>query len=358
MHSSRKLALLEKMKAHQINHMVISDPSNIFYFTGKWFHPGERLITLLLSMEGNHGIMINELFPAPEDLGINKIWYRDGEDAIGILGEFFAEDQTVGIDKNWTAGFLLALMEKKPQCRYVNGSPLIDQVRMSKAPEEITLMKEASRLNDLAMEQVVKNLSQDRSEIAMTELLMEYYKALDTEGPSFSPIVAYGPNGADPHHGPDNSLLKEGDSIIIDIGCRKDSYCSDMTRTVFYRSVSPKAKEIYHIVKEANERAIAAVKPGAAFADVDQAARGYIEEKGYGQYFTHRTGHSIGIDVHEYGDVSSVNQEKLIPGMIFSIEPGIYLPGELGVRIEDLVLVTKDGCEVLNHFTKDLIVVK
>jgi len=131
-----------------------------------------------------------------------------------------------------------------------------------------------------------------------------------------------------------------------------------MTRTVFYKSVSDKAREIYEIVKEANLRAISSVKPGVRFCDIDAAAREYIEEKGYGKYFTHRTGHSIGIEVHDFGDVSSINEDTVAPGMVFSIEPGIYLEGQVGVRIEDLVLVTEQGCEVLNKFSKDLIIIE
>ena len=128
-----------------------------------------------------------------------------------------------------------------------------------------------------------------------------------------------------------------------------------MTRTIFLGKASPKAREIYEIVKEANRRGIEAVRPGARFCDVDKAARDYIEQQGYRAAFTHRTGHCIGVEVHEYGDVSAANQEVLKPGMIFSVEPGIYVPGVAGVRIEDLVLVTEDGHEVLNHFTRDLI---
>ncbi len=131
-----------------------------------------------------------------------------------------------------------------------------------------------------------------------------------------------------------------------------------MTRTVFIGEVSERQKEIYNIVLEANLRGIAAAKPGNKMKDVDLAARNYIEEKGYGQYFTHRTGHSIGLEDHEAGDVSSVNEEIIEVGQCFSVEPGIYLPDEgIGVRIEDLVLITEDGCEVLNKYTKDIIVV-
>ena len=147
-------------------------------------------------------------------------------------------------------------------------------------------------------------------------------------------------------------------SLTANIGGFKDNYASDMTRTVFIGEVSDRAKEIYDIVVEANRRGIEAAKPGNRMCDVDLAARNYIEEKGYGKYFTHRTGHSIGLEDHEFGDVSSVNEDIIQVGQCFSVEPGIYLPDEgIGVRIEDLVIITEDGCEVLNHFTKDLIVV-
>ena len=131
-----------------------------------------------------------------------------------------------------------------------------------------------------------------------------------------------------------------------------------MTRTVFYRQVTPLGRKIYETVLEANRRAIATVKPGVRFCDIDAAARQVIASAGYGANFTHRTGHSIGLETHDFGDVSAVNTEMVQPGMIFSIEPGIYLPGQLGVRIEDLVLVTADGCEVLNAYSKELTIVE
>ena len=141
------------------------------------------------------------------------------------------------------------------------------------------------------------------------------------------------------------------------MGGIKDNYCSDMTRTVFWKQPSPKAREVFETVLEAQKRACALVKPGVRFCDIDAACRDYITEKGYGEFFTHRTGHHIGLECHEYGDISSINETKCEPGMIFSIEPGIYLPGELGVRIEDLVLVTEDGCEILNKLNKELVVI-
>ena len=144
---------------------------------------------------------------------------------------------------------------------------------------------------------------------------------------------------------------------IVDIGGKYNSYCSDMTRTVFIgKEPSKEHADIYNIVKSANEKAISIIKEGVKFSDIDNAARNIIKDAGYGEYFTHRTGHSIGIEVHDFGDVSAVNHEEVKAGMIFSVEPGIYLKDNIGVRIEDLVLVTKDGCEVLNSVTKEIVV--
>ncbi|HBG67376.1 MAG TPA: peptidase M24 family protein, partial [Kandleria vitulina] len=165
-------------------------------------------------------------------------------------------------------------------------------------------------------------------------------------------------NGADPHHVGDDSRLKEGDSIIVDMGCIYNGYCSDMTRTFFYKSVSEKQKDVYNLVLKAQLAAEAAIKPGLKLSDIDKVARDIISEAGYGEEFNHRLGHFIGRLTHEAGDVSSANDAIIKPGMIFSIEPGVYLPGEFGVRIEDLVLVTEDGCKVLNHYPKELMILE
>ena len=141
------------------------------------------------------------------------------------------------------------------------------------------------------------------------------------------------------------------------MGCKYKGYCSDMTRTVFYQEVSDEARNVYELVKAANEAAEAIIRPGVKLCDIDKTARDLITEAGYGKEFNHRLGHFIGKDVHEYGDVSINFDLEVEEGMIFSIEPGIYLPGKFGVRIEDLVMVTKDGCKVLNSYPKDLKVI-
>lgn len=358
MNNTRVSKVLDMMKEQAVEQMLVSDPAAIFYLTGKWIHPGERLLALYLNTNGKHRLFINELFPVYEDLGVEKVWFNDTQDGVAIIADYVEHDKTMGVDKNWPAKFLLRLMELRGGSSFVNGSMILDRVRMCKDEDEKNFMREASRLNDKAVERMIKEVASQHTEKKMTQILADVYEELGTQGFSFSPIIGYGANAADPHHESDESVLKEGDSVIIDIGCVKDSYCSDMTRTVFYKQVSEKAREVYETVREANEKAIAMVKPGVRFCDVDLAARNHIESKGYGKYFTHRTGHSIGIEVHDFGDVSSINTDVLHPGMIFSIEPGIYIPGEVGVRIEDLVLVTENGCEVLNKFPKDLIIVE
>ena len=157
---------------------------------------------------------------------------------------------------------------------------------------------------------------------------------------------------------PDGTVLKAGDVVLFDVGCRQEEYCSDMTRTFFWGEPTPKQREVYELVRRANEAGRAAVRPGARFCDIDKAARDVIAQAGYGEYFTHRLGHQIGLDVHEPGDVSSVHDEEVQVGMCFSIEPGIYLPGEFGVRIEDLVCVTEDGCRVMNSYSRELTVLE
>lgn len=350
--------VLTSMKEHEVPQMIISDPVAIFYLTGKWIFPGERLLALYLNVNGNHKFMINKLFPQEQDLGVEIIYYDDIEDGVEILSRYVEKDKVMGIDKTWPAKFLIRLQELGGGSKYVNGSPIIDYIRMVKDEKEQELMRISSRINDEVMEKLIPYVAKGMTEKELNAKVKELYAEAGCEGISFDPITAYAKGAADPHHVTDDSKGKHGDCVILDIGGMKDNYASDMTRTVFIGEVSPRQKEIYDIVVEANRRGIEAAKPGNRMCDVDLAARNYIEEKGFGQYFTHRTGHSIGLEDHEFGDVSSVNTDIIKVGQCFSVEPGIYIAEEgIGVRIEDLVLITEDGCEVLNHFTKDLIVV-
>ncbi len=350
-------AVLEQMKKNNINEMLVSDRYAIFYLTGKMIHPGERLLALYLNINGNHKLFINELFPVTEDLGVEMVWFNDTQNSVEVVANNIEKSSIIGIDKNWPARFVLALMDLCPNSKFINSSYIIDKLRSSKDDEERDLMRAASALNDKAMGKLKCLIDDELTEKQLAGRLATIYEEIGADGFSFSPIIGFGPTGSDPHGTPGNRKVNVGDAIILDIGCVKDHYCSDMTRTVFYKEVPEKAKEVFEIVLEANKRAISLVKPGVRFCDIDAAARDYITEKGYGKYFTHRTGHSIGLECHDMGDVSSVNTDCVEEGMIFSVEPGIYLPDEFGVRIEDLVLVTADGHEVLNKHDKELCIV-
>ncbi len=355
MNESRLATLQRFMTEHKTTQVLVTDPAAIFYLTGHWFSPGERLIALIVPASGQPLLLNNELFPLPGDLTMPVEWYQDTDDITARLSGLL-QGKTIAVDKTLPARFLLPLLQKEPKRRFILASPMVDGARLRKDEAEQDRMRRASRLNDEAMTRLLETVTPGCSETELAARLTGIYQELGADGVSFPPIIAFGPNGADPHHESDGSRLKSGDTIILDIGCRKDDYCSDMTRTVFFQKVSEGGRRVYDIVRQANLKAIAAVSPGARFSDVDRAARDHIAALGYGPYFTHRTGHGIGIEIHEPEDVSGVNDHLLEPGMIFSIEPGIYLPGKLGIRIEDLVLVTETGCEVLNSVSKDLLV--
>ena len=349
--------ILSAMKAAGVPQLLISDPAVIYYLAGVSIQPGERMLVLVLRADGAHRFFINDLFHQTRDLGAPITYYNDTQDGVALVARTLVPEETVAVDKNWPARFLLRLQELHSG-RCVNSSSIVDGVRAIKTADEQEKMRVASRLNDQVMDRIIHALPEDHTETELADLLLQYYLDAGCSGYSFEPITAFAGNAADPHHVTDGSRGKRGDCVVLDIGGRKDDYCSDMTRTVFLGEVSDRQREIYEIVKEANLRGIAAAKPGARMCDVDRAARDYITEKGFGRYFTHRTGHSIGLEVHEAGDVSAVNEAVIRPGQCFSVEPGIYIPEEgIGVRIEDLVLITENGCEVLNHYPKDLTIV-
>lgn len=357
MNTEKLNKILLAMNQVGIPQLLISDPAVIYYLTGVSIQPGERMLVLVLRADGQNRFFINDLFRQTRDLGAPITYYNDTQDGVALVARALIPGEAVAVDKNWPARFLLRLQELHTG-KCVNSSSIVDGVRATKTPEEQEKMRIASRLNDQVMDRIIHALPEDHTETELADLLLQYYLDAGCSGYSFEPITAFAGNAADPHHVTDGSRGKRGDCVVLDIGGRKDDYCSDMTRTVFLGEVSNRQREIYEIVKEANLRGIAAARPGARMCDVDKAARDYIAEKGFGKYFTHRTGHSIGLEVHEAGDVSAVNEAVIRPGQCFSVEPGIYIPEEgIGVRIEDLVLITEDGCEVLNHYPKDLTVV-
>lgn len=349
-HQARLARVRRKMEEAGIGQLLITDHLSIYYLTGIDVVPMERFWALLVKAAGGEVLFANQLFALGET-GLPTVTMTDTDDVAAVVAPHIVPG-VMGVDKNMAARFLLPIMAACGETRAVLGSDCVDSVRARKDEAEKALMRRASEINDLCMEKLAAYIHDGVTERQCADYLVRCYGECGCEGVSFEPIVSFGPNAADPHHAPDDTVVREGDCIVIDIGCKKDHYCSDMTRTYFWKKADPKYAAIHDLVREACERAQALVRPGVPLCDVDAAARGHIAAAGYGTYFTHRLGHFIGMEDHEQGDVSAANAAPAQAGMVFSIEPGVYLPGEFGVRIEDLVIVTEDGCESLNHVDK------
>ena len=352
-HDKRIAQVCDRMKQAGVSQFLITDHLSIYYLTGIDVLPFERFWALLVRTDDQPILFANKLF-ALEDTGSFKtILHIDTDDIAAMVAPFITAGD-LGVDKKMPARFLLPILSACGETRAILGSDWVDKVRARKDEKEKQLMRRASEINDCCMEKLAAFIHDGVTEKECATYLEQCYLEYGCEGVSFDPIISFGANAADPHHLPDHTVIKEGDCIVIDIGCKKDFYRSDMTRTFFWKKADPKYVALYNLVLEANERAEASVRAGVPLCEIDAAARDHIAAAGYGEYFTHRLGHFIGLEGHEQGDVSSVNQEPAAVDMVFSIEPGVYLPREFGVRIEDLVIVTEDGCEILNHLDKHL----
>jgi len=229
-------------------------------------------------------------------------------------------------------------------------------IRAVKDEEEIEILKKAEAITDDAFTYLLEKVRPGMTELNVVALLYKFFLDNGATGFSFNPIVASGENSSLPHAIAGDRVIRDGDFVTFDIGCRYKGYCSDFTRTIGIGTVDPQLKKIYNIVLEANMRAIEAIAPGVSGKAVDAVARDYITDNGFGPNFGHSAGHGVGLQIHESPRLSTLSKDILQPGMVVTVEPGIYLPGKGGVRIEDVVLVTKDGYELLSHSAKDLII--
>ncbi|MBQ9197940.1 MAG: aminopeptidase P family protein [Clostridia bacterium] len=353
MEKERIARVVKRMKEMGLDQTLISAPSSLFYLTGKWIFPGERMVALYINDLGEATLFANRLFALSGSIDIPLVEYDDTEDCIAILAERLMPGE-IGIDKDWPSRFTIRLMEARDDLTPKIGSPCIDQTRLYKDARELDLMRESSLKNDSSILNTIRQIRPGMTEVQLADIYLRESSIQGSTGPSFEPLICFGANCAEPHHVTDQTPLKTGDSIIIDVGLTWRNYCSDMTRTVFLGKATDEQKRVYDIVCAANAAGRAAVHPGIPMKEIDRAARKVIEDAGYGKYFIHRTGHGIGLEVHEFPDVSASSEAIAMPGMCFSVEPGIYLPGRFGVRVEDLVAVTEDGCETLNHAPREL----
>ena len=346
MNTSRIEKVIQNMHARGLKQLIVTSPANVFYLTGVWCEPFERMLALHVKDDGTLKLYANRMFALNGLTDVPMVEYEDTDDCISILAPDIMPGK-VGIDKTWHSHFTIRLMEARPDIVPALGSAPLDEARLCKDAEELELMRVSSQKNVEVCARIAAALQEGVTEKDIQALYNKIALELGASGPSFTPLICFGPNGAEPHHDSDQTRLRQGDTVIMDVGLIWKYYCSDMTRTVQFGEVSDEQKRVHDLVTRANRAGIAACRPGVKMKDIDRAARKVIEDAGYGPYFNHRTGHGIGLDEHEFPDVSAVSEVEAKPGMIFSVEPGIYLPGKFGVRVEDLVAITEDGCEVL-----------
>ncbi|RDD53417.1 MAG: aminopeptidase P family protein [Candidatus Korarchaeota archaeon NZ13-K] len=353
--------LADLMRESDISGAIVSPGSNLLYLTG--LSPAatlERLFTLLVSSEGEVSLLAPKLYENElrgtwiEDV---RIW-SDSEDPYEMMREIiermFGRAGSIAVDDQMQAVHLLRLYGflRKYDLRPL--SQLISRLRMVKDEEELRLMREASRMADETIERLMSEDLRGRREREVVRMIESLLMELGADR-SFDAIVASGPNGANPHHTPGERRISEGDVLIIDFGARYRGYCSDITRTFSIGRPSERLIEVYEVVREAQERAFQSVREGALAGEVDAAARGFIASRGYGERFTHRTGHGLGLDIHEEPYIAPNSGTELREGMVFTIEPGIYLEGSFGVRIEDDVAIVGGRGERLTRTTRELI---
>lgn len=354
MNESRLTCVKDNMRKLGLEQVLIANPVSIKYLSGYDVEPFERFLALYISLNSEPILFINALFPSPEKFVPNVVTLNDTDDPIPALQTVIDGNLGLGVDQNLIAKWLLPLQEARSATEYRLASSVVDDARAHKMPDEREKMIAASEINDECMAWLMDQIKEGVTELEIANGLLQLYLSRGASGPSFNPIISFGAHAADPHHLPDSTKLKRGDCILFDVGCIYEDYCSDMTRTAFFGEPSKDFLKAYELVLKANEEAEKLVKPGVLFSKLDKTARSIIEEGGYGKNFTHRLGHSIGLEEHEPGDVSGSHNKPVEPGNIFSIEPGIYVEGKFGIRIEDLVLVTEDGCQILNRYPKDL----
>ncbi|MGC0328881.1 Xaa-Pro aminopeptidase [Streptomyces sp. SAI-170] len=321
----------------------------------------ERLTALVLA-PGQDPVLVVPALEAPDAAkapGAPALTLRDwtdGKDPYALTAELLRADGRLGVSDNAWALHLLALQRALPGISCAALTDALPMLRAVKDAAELELMAAAGAAADATFEDIrtLPFAGRRESDVAadLSRLLLEH----GHEQVDFT-VVGSGPNGANPHHEVGDRVIERGDMVVLDFGGLRRGYGSDTTRTVHVGEATEEERRVHDIVRAAQEAGFAAVRPGAACQDVDRAARAVIADAGYGEYFIHRTGHGIGVTTHEPPYMIEGEEQELVPGMCFSVEPGIYLPGRFGVRIEDIVTVTPDGGRRLNDTTREMVIV-
>lgn len=360
-----KLEILTNlMKNEDIDALMIGPSSDLEYFTGLNPMSDERFKALIILKDKRYFYICPELYyeETRELLGEDAhifIW-SDTDGFLKAIKEaanyYNLKNIKIGVNDAIRAIDILEI-ENAIKAKFFIGSGIIENVRIIKDEEEKSNLRKSAHIADEVAGEIIKFIRPGLTERDIKRKIEELFMEKGVQSLAFETIVASGPNSSKPHYNGDSRVIEEQDIIVLDFGCKYNGYCSDISRTVFVGEPTEEQKKIYDIVVKANTAAESFVKQGVTAEDVDKMARDVIKQAGYGQYFLNRTGHGIGRAVHEGPYIREGNKQVLENGMAFSIEPGIYLPGQYGMRVEDIVLIDNWSGEVLNKFIKDLIII-
>lgn len=362
---SRQAKLIEGLRAAELDSMILNAGPSLTYLSGLSFHLSERPVLIIFIPQESPLIVLPELEKEKlHNLPFEIKPFLYGEDP-SQWGNVFQQAVQVGKLDGKRIGVeprqlryleYSLLMQSAPEAQFVPAGDTVARLRMCKDESEIVSMRKAAKVAEQALTATLPHIEVGMSERDLAiELTSQLFRAGSDPQMPFSPIVSSGPNSANPHASPSDRKLSPGDLLVIDWGASHHSYVSDITRTFAIGEVEPEYQKIGKIVLEANTAGRESAMPGVAMEAVDKAARTVIESAGYAQYFTHRTGHGIGMEGHEEPYIRAGNSNLLEKGMTFTIEPGIYLPGQNGVRIEDNVVITGSGADCLTSLPREII---
>ncbi len=341
----KKLQKLVKDK--KLSALLVSDRNNVRYLTGFVGTNGKLLVT-----PAKHVLITDaRYFETARKAGVP--YYDQSKGIKKLMGRY----KTVAFEaENFTVARLQKYEKLVPGVKFKPTTGLVESLRIIKDEKEMKIIRKAVRIACKSLEEFERGVKEGVTEDELEWKLLEIFRKNGAERFSFPPIITFGKDTADIHHQKQaGNKLKKGEMLLIDSGLTYQGYITDMTRVFFQRKPTDFEQKIYTTVLAANQAAIKAVKVGMTFADLDKVARGAIEKAGFGQYFTHSLGHGTGLEVHEAPSVSAHSKEKIQPGMVFTIEPGIYVPGKGGVRIEDMVYIKPNGkAEVLTTCKRDM----
>ncbi len=359
-HYRARIERLAKAVRDEVDYVVVSRAVNIRYFTSLSIDPLERVVLLIVdSFTGDAYILApmlerDRIAEVAKEIGLHLMVYSDYEDPVKKVSEVLSFGSTVGVEWAVKYGVVTSIKEN---CS-VRGVVLVDdhisRLRMVKDEDELSKLRRASELNQEVIKYVIENLRSGKVEREVSLDACRYAMELGAESCPY-PIIQSGPNTALPHKRSSDRVIRDGDIVLIDFTIIYDGYVSDITRTIVLgKGYERDAASIFDVVYRAQASALEAIKPGVAAKDIDLAARDTISREGYGDYFIHRTGHGIGLEVHEEPYIHEESTTIIEEGMVFTVEPGIYLLGRYGIRLEDNVIVTNDGYENLVQLPKSL----